>query len=77
MSARDYKKEYREYQGLLSQKKRRAGRNAARRIMAKQGLVKKGDSKDVHHKDHDPLHNAQSNLAALSKTANRGKHRLR
>ena len=31
MTARDYAKEYREYQGLPAQKKRRAARNAARR----------------------------------------------
>lgn len=75
MSQRDYKKEYRTYQGLPEQKKRRAGRNAARRLMAKQGLVRKGDGKDVHHKDHNPNNNSSSNLAALSKNVNRGKER--
>lgn len=72
MKARDYKKEYLTYQGLPEQKKRRAGRNAARRMLAKQGLVRKGDGKDVHHKDHNPHNNARSNLAALSKSKNRG-----
>lgn len=47
--ARDYKKEYREYQGLPAQKKRRAARNAARRKAMKEGRVRKGDGKELDH----------------------------
>lgn len=47
--ARDYKKEYREYQGLPEQKKRRAARNAARRKAMKEGRVRKGDGKELDH----------------------------
>lgn len=47
--ARDYKKEYAEYHAKPEQKKRRAERNAARRRAMKNGSVKKGDSKEVHH----------------------------
>lgn len=47
--ARDYKKEYREYHALPEQKKRRADRNAARRKAMKEGKVRKGDGKEVHH----------------------------
>ena len=47
--ARDYKKEYREYHSKPKQKKRRAGRNKARRIMKMLGRVKKGDGKDASH----------------------------
>ena len=47
--ARDYKKEYRDYQGKPEQIKRRAQRNAARRAAAKKGLVHKGDGKEVDH----------------------------
>lgn len=46
---RDYKKEYREYHAKPEQKKRRAQRNSARRKAAKQGKVRKGDGKEVHH----------------------------
>jgi len=46
---RDYKKEYREYQGLPEQKKRRAARNAARRKAMKEGRVHKGDGKELDH----------------------------
>ena len=31
-------------------KKRRAERNKARRMMEREGVVQKGDGKDVHHK---------------------------
>lgn len=47
--ARDYKKEYREYHALPEQKKRRADRNAARNKAMKEGRVRKGDGKEVHH----------------------------
>lgn len=46
---RDYKKEYREYQGTPLQKKRRADRNRARRQAERKGLVRKGDGKEVDH----------------------------
>ena len=47
--ARNYKKEYKHFHSKPDQKKRRAGRNAARRKLLKSGAVKKGDGKDVHH----------------------------
>jgi len=47
--ARDYDKEYREYHASPEQKKRRAQRNKARRKALREGRVKKGDSKEVHH----------------------------
>jgi hypothetical protein len=49
-SDRNYKREYEQYQGTEEQKKRRAARNAARAVMAKKGLVHKGDGMDVDHK---------------------------
>ena len=72
---RDYAKEYAEYHSKPAQKKRRAGRNTARAIMAKAGKVKKGDGKDVHHKDHDTTNNGKSNLKVISRKLNRGKLR--
>lgn len=47
--ARDYRKEYDEYQGTEEQKKRRAQRNKARRKAMREGKVRKGDGKEVAH----------------------------
>ncbi len=69
---RNYKKEYREYHSKPEQKKRRAARNAARRKMIAKGRVRKGDGKDVHHKDRNPRNNSNKNLAVTSKKKNRG-----
>ena len=68
---RDYKKEYANYQGKPKQVEKRASRNAARSVMAKGGEVKKGDGKDVDHKDGNPRNNAKSNLRVSTKKANR------
>lgn len=46
---RNYRKEYDEYHGTPEQKKRRADRNAARRKAMREGRVRKGDGKEVHH----------------------------
>ena len=35
------------------------------------GKVKKGDGKDVHHKDGNPRNNAKSNLRVQSASTNR------
>jgi hypothetical protein len=71
--ARDYKKEYREYHSKPEQKKRRAGRNRARRIMSMLKRVRKGDGKDVHHKDGNPKNNSKKNLRVESKKTNRSR----
>jgi hypothetical protein len=71
--ARDYKKEYRDYHGNPKQKKRRAGRNAARRIMEMVGRAKKGDNKDVDHKNGNPMDNRSKNLRVISKSKNRSR----
>jgi len=47
--ARDYRKEYDQYQGLPAQKKRRADRNRARRQAEAKGRVHKGDGKELDH----------------------------
>jgi hypothetical protein len=77
--ARDYKKEYKNYQGKPEQLKNRAERNAARRDAAERGLVHKGDGKDVDHKR--PLakggSNSRSNTRVVSKSANRSFARTR
>jgi len=66
---RNYKEEYQNYQGTPVQKKRRAQRNSARRIMSDLGRVKKGDGKDVHHKS--GMSNNLKNLAVMTKHLNR------
>lgn len=72
--ARDYKKEYREYHSKPAQKKRRAARNKARRIMEREGKVRKGDGKDVAHKKSlkSGGTSARKNLKVSSRKANRG-----
>lgn len=74
---RNYKKEYAEFQGKPAQKKRRAGRNTARRRALSAGKVSKGDKKDVHHKDRNTKNNKKSNLAVVSRKANRGTLRVK
>jgi hypothetical protein len=70
---RNYAKEYRDYQGTPTQLKRRAERNAARAQMEKAGRVRKGDGKDVDHKNHRTSDNRPSNLRVMSKSANRSR----
>ena len=74
---RDYSKEYAEYHAKPTQKKRRAGRNAARRKMVAAGKVSKGDGKDVHHKDGNTKNNARRNLKVTPRKKNRGTLRVR
>ena len=69
---RDYAKEYREYHSKPEQKKRRASRNAARRLMIQKGKARKGDGKDVDHKNRNPLNNSLKNLRVVSQKKNRG-----
>jgi hypothetical protein len=68
---RDYKKEYEEYHSKPEQKRRRAGRNNARRKMERLGYVKKGDGKDVHHRNGNTWDNSTKNITAISKSKNR------
>ena len=59
------------------QKKNRAARNAARAEMIKRGKVKKGDGKDVTHKNGNPRDNSSKNLGVLAKSKNRSFKRTR
>ena len=69
--ARNYKNEYAKNQGTPAQKKKRASRNAARNALKKVGVVKKGDNKDVNHRNGNPLDNRAKNLQVTTKRANR------
>lgn len=75
--ARDYKKEYENYHSSEKQKKNRASRNAARATMSKAGKVKKGDGKDVTHRDGNPRNNGKKNLGILAKSSNRSYKRTK
>lgn len=69
--ARNYTSEYKKYQKKQVQKKNRASRNAARNLLAKSGRVKKGDGKDVAHKNGNPRDNRLKNLTVVRKSKNR------
>ena len=71
---RNYKSEYANYHSTTKQKKDRAGRNDARRIMKK----KFGNSilgRDVDHKDRNPRNNSKGNLRLQSKSSNRSRNK--
>lgn len=74
---RPYKKEYENYDGTETVKKKRAQRNKARRMLEREGVVHKGDGKDVHHKK--PLSKGGSttraNIAAVPAKKNRSYQR--
>lgn len=40
------------------------------------GKVKKGDKKEVHHKDGSPRNNKSSNVSVVSRKKNRGAYRF-
>lgn len=71
---RDYKQEYKSYQGKPQQIAERSSRNHARREAIKAGIITKGSSKDIDHKDRNPRNDALSNLRAQSKTENRSRN---
>ena len=65
------------YNSKPEQVNRREARNRARYQMIKAGKAKKGDGKDVEHKDGNPMHNTKSNWAMGSKHHNRSYPRTR
>ena len=72
---RNYKQEYRTASPLRKAKRR--SRLKARRKLIKAGVAKKGDGKDVHHKDGNALNNKKSNLSVVSARSNRSYPRTR
>lgn len=76
MAKRDYAKEYREYHAKPEQKRNRAKRNAARRLMEEELGKAAIKGKDIDHKM--PLSkggsNARSNLRVMSVRQNRGRN---
>jgi hypothetical protein len=76
---RDYKREVAKYTSRPEVIKKRTEQNAARRELMKEGVVKKGDGKDVDHKK--PISkggtNSRSNLRAVPASENRSFSRNR
>jgi hypothetical protein len=71
--ARNYRKEYDNYQGKPEQVANRSSRNKARRAKTKQlGYKPKGD---VDHKNGNPRDNRASNLIVTSKSSNRSRNK--
>lgn len=68
---RDYKQEYKNYDGKPEQRRKNDSRKKARRLMEKLGKVKKFDGKDVDHKNGNALQSHRSNLRVTTKAANR------
>ena len=64
----------RKYNSSAEQKKNRASRNAARRAAEKAGKVRKGDGKDIDHKNMNPRDNRKGNLKVMDKSKNRAKN---
>lgn len=65
----------RKYNSSPEQKKRRAERNASRAKMEKAGKVRKGDGKDVDHKDKNTKNQSGGNLRVRSRKSNRADNR--
>jgi len=70
---RDYKREYQKYHASEEQKSNRADRNNARRTAEREGLVSKGDGKDVDHSV--PLSKGGSNSKSNLRVVPEGKNR--
>lgn len=61
----------RKYNSKPSSKLDRAARNSARSEAEKAGKVRKGDGKDIDHKDSNPRNNKKSNHQVISASKNR------
>ena len=70
---RDYKAEYAKFHASEKSKKDRASRNRARRAAERDGLVRKGDGKDIDHRNGNPRDNRRSNLRVTSRSSNRSR----
>ena len=68
---RNYKREYKKFHSSPKAIAERSSRNKARRKMAKLGKVTKGDKKDVHHVNNQPLVNNSANLRVTTQSRNR------
>jgi len=65
--------DYEKYHASDKAKKERASRNRVRREAEADGRVRKGDGKEIDHKDGNPLNNNPKNLRVVSRRTNRVK----
>lgn len=77
MATRNLRSEYDNYHSKPENIKKRAARNAARAKMMKAGLVRKGDGKDVDHKNGSTKDNSMKNLRAVPASVNRSYKRTK
>ena len=70
-SKRNYVKENTNYKSRPEQIAKRVGRNKARRMATKAGLVRKGYGKDVDHKNGNATDNRPNNLRVVAAKRNR------
>ena len=70
---RDYKKEYREFQGKPEQIARRSARNKSRSLMIKKHGKAALKNADVDHKDFNPKNMSPKNLRIMPVSKNRGR----
>ena len=70
---RNYKREYRKFHSSTAAKKDRASRNKVRRAALRTGKVRKGDGKDIDHRNGNPRDNRSINLRVTSRSKNRSK----
>ena len=65
---RNYRDEYKKFQGSPKQIKERAARNKRRQQALKSGKVKKGDNTSIHHK----TKNVKTTTKVMSRSKNAG-----
>ena len=70
---RNYPQEY--CNETPKRKRERASRNRARYRMIKAGRARKGDGKDVDHRNKNPLDNSAGNLSLIGRAQNLAKKR--
>lgn len=73
-NATEDSKRQRRYNSKPSSKKDRAARNQARAEAERDGKVRKGDGKDVHHVNGNARDNRASNKKVVSASENRAKN---
>jgi hypothetical protein len=70
---RNYRQEYDRYHSRPEQRRNRASRNKARRLMIKKHGRQALENQDIDHVDGDPTNNSMQNLKITTKKYNRSK----
>lgn len=72
-TAAGYEHEQEKFKSSAKYKAEQVSRVTARRKAIRTGRVRKGEDRDVDHKDSNPLNNSPSNIRVVSRKTNRGK----